>query len=215
MTGKYAREGMAGVAVNNVMFDLGLDYRIKEVRNLRFAVTLTNFGVNVQPSGKMTVLKTNGEQEVSSFESISVPTTFRLGASIDVIQKEKQNLRLSLQLNHPSDNNETMAIGAEYFLRKMLYVRTGYEFGQDETGFPPLGLGLVFPRRFGKISVDYSLNNKTKLVIAHRLSTIEDADIIYVLDKGKIESQGKHEELISKSTIYKKLQLREQLENEF
>ncbi len=59
------------------------------------------------------------------------------------------------------------------------------------------------------------MNNKTKLIIAHRLSTIEDADIIYVLDKGKIESHGKHEELISKSTIYKKLQLREQLENEF
>ncbi len=59
------------------------------------------------------------------------------------------------------------------------------------------------------------MNNKTKLIIAHRLSTIEDADIIYVLDKGKIESQGSHEELISKSTIYKKLQLREQLENEF
>ena len=59
------------------------------------------------------------------------------------------------------------------------------------------------------------MNNKTKLIIAHRLSTIEDADIIYVLDKGKIESQGSHEELILNSAIYKKLQLREQLENEF
>ena len=64
-------------------------------------------------------------------------------------------------------------------------------------------------------TINNLMNNKTKLIIAHRLSTIEDADIIYVLDKGKIESQGKHEELISKSTIYKKLQLREQLENEF
>ena len=53
------------------------------------------------------------------------------------------------------------------------------------------------------------------MCIRDRLSTIEDADIIYVLDKGKIESQGKHKELISKSIIYKKLQLREQLENEF
>ena len=64
-------------------------------------------------------------------------------------------------------------------------------------------------------TINSLMKNKTKLIIAHRLSTIEDADIIYVLDKGKIESQGKHEELISKSTIYKKLQLREQLENEF
>ena len=64
-------------------------------------------------------------------------------------------------------------------------------------------------------TINNLMKNKTKLIIAHRLSTIEDADIIYVLDKGKIESQGKHEELISKSTIYKKLQLREQLENEF
>ena len=64
-------------------------------------------------------------------------------------------------------------------------------------------------------TINSLMNKKTKLIIAHRLSTIEDADIIYVLDKGKIESQGKHEELISKSTIYKKLQLREQLENEF
>ena len=39
-------------------------------------------------------------------------------------------------------------------------------------------------------TINNLMNNKTKLIIAHRLSTIEDADIIYVLDKGKIESQG-------------------------
>ena len=64
-------------------------------------------------------------------------------------------------------------------------------------------------------TINNLMNNKTKLIIAHRLSTIEDADIIYVLDKGKIESKGSHQELILKSNIYKKLQLREQLENEF
>ena len=57
--------------------------------------------------------------------------------------------------------------------------------------------------------------NKTVLIIAHRLSTIEDSDIIYVVDNGNIDSFGTHEELIKKSEIYKKLQLREKLENEF
>ena len=64
-------------------------------------------------------------------------------------------------------------------------------------------------------TINSLMSNRTKLIIAHRLSTIEDADLIYVLDKGKIENQGSHEELLLKSNIYKKLQLREQLENEF
>ncbi len=59
------------------------------------------------------------------------------------------------------------------------------------------------------------MKNKTILIIAHRLSTIEDCDIIYVLDKGKIDNFGSHEELIKKSNIYRKLQLKEKMENEF
>ena len=59
------------------------------------------------------------------------------------------------------------------------------------------------------------MKNKTILIVAHRLSTIEDSDIIYVVDNGKIDSFGSHEELLNNSEIYKKLQLREKLENEF
>ncbi|MAV63630.1 MAG: ABC transporter permease [Candidatus Marinimicrobia bacterium] len=59
------------------------------------------------------------------------------------------------------------------------------------------------------------MKNKTILIIAHRLSTIEDSDIIYVIDKGKIDNFGSHKDLLNKSEIYKKLQLKEKLENEF
>ncbi len=59
------------------------------------------------------------------------------------------------------------------------------------------------------------MKDKTILIIAHRLSTIEDSDIIYVVDNGRINSFGSHEDLINNSEIYKKLQLREKLENEF
>ncbi|MCR4932977.1 MAG: ATP-binding cassette domain-containing protein [Lachnospiraceae bacterium] len=47
--------------------------------------------------------------------------------------------------------------------------------------------------------------NKTVIVIAHKLSSIAKADNIIVLDKGKIECEGKHSELIEKSKLYKKL----------
>ena len=58
------------------------------------------------------------------------------------------------------------------------------------------------------------LFRKTSLIVAHRLSTIEDADLIYILDKGKIVDSGNHIQLLEKSELYKKLQLKEKLDNE-
>ncbi|QMS96850.1 ABC transporter ATP-binding protein [Streptococcus equinus] len=49
---------------------------------------------------------------------------------------------------------------------------------------------------------------RTTIAIAHRLSTIQDADCIYVLDKGKIIESGNHEKLLSqKGTYYRMYQL--------
>ena len=45
--------------------------------------------------------------------------------------------------------------------------------------------------------------DRTTLVIAHRLSTVLNSDKIYVIDSGKIVDQGKHQELIQNSKIYK------------
>ena len=46
---------------------------------------------------------------------------------------------------------------------------------------------------------------RTTIAIAHRLSTIQDANCIYVLDKGKIIESGSHEELIALEGTYKKM----------
>ena len=47
--------------------------------------------------------------------------------------------------------------------------------------------------------------NCTTFIIAHRLSTVQDADVINVLDKGKIVEKGTHEELLKKKGKYWKL----------
>ena len=45
--------------------------------------------------------------------------------------------------------------------------------------------------------------NKTTIVIAHRLSTILNSDQIYIVDSGQVIANGKHEELIKNSDLYK------------
>ena len=45
--------------------------------------------------------------------------------------------------------------------------------------------------------------NRTTIVIAHRLSTILNSDKIYVIDSGKIASEGTHDELLKNSNVYK------------
>lgn len=56
-----------------------------------------------------------------------------------------------------------------------------------------------------KTALDSLMKNKTTLVIAHRLSTIQNADVIFVIDHGKIVQQGIHEELILQNGLYRKL----------
>jgi subfamily B ATP-binding cassette protein MsbA len=54
-------------------------------------------------------------------------------------------------------------------------------------------------------ALENMMQNRTSVVIAHRLSTIQKADRIVVMQKGRIVEQGKHDELLAKDGVYRKL----------
>jgi ATP-binding cassette, subfamily B, multidrug efflux pump len=54
-------------------------------------------------------------------------------------------------------------------------------------------------------ATDVITKGRTSIIIAHRLSTIQDADKIFVIDKGKIIESGTHNELLINNSHYKKL----------
>lgn len=56
-----------------------------------------------------------------------------------------------------------------------------------------------------KDATNAMMKGKTSFVIAHRLSTIIDADMIIVMDDGRIVETGRHEELLNKNGVYKEL----------
>jgi ATP-binding cassette, subfamily B (MDR/TAP), member 1 len=54
-------------------------------------------------------------------------------------------------------------------------------------------------------ALDAAAQGRTTIAVAHRLSTIQKADIIYVIDKGRVVEQGTHKELMDMRGRYREL----------
>ncbi len=165
---KYLNERTAGIINQNMVADFGFQYNVGK-GHTRFAVAISNFGAGSKPDGNFSQLTLLGQSAQSSFEAVAVPAIFRLSISKDILFGKEHALTVNGQLNHPTDNNETLAFGAEYSWRKTLYARTGYTFGMDEKGFPCAGLGYTLPKRWGGFQVNYSFITKPLAGPIHRL----------------------------------------------
>jgi len=54
-------------------------------------------------------------------------------------------------------------------------------------------------------ALDTAMEGRTSIVIAHRLSTVRDADLILVVDRGRVVQRGRHTDLLAEGGLYAEL----------
>ena len=164
---RYIEETLDKLKMRGVMIDLGTFYWTG-LGSTRFAVTISNFGNELSPDGEVVLW---GKRTKSEWQSFSPPTIFRIGFALEPYEDEIHKLTTSIQLNHPNDNSENVAIGAEYSWRRLLYLRGGYKINVDEQNYS-FGAGITVPVTMADVSFDYAFANFERLGSAHRFSIL-------------------------------------------
>ena len=126
----------------------------------------TNFGPNVAPEG---VVQLPRREELRSFQEFSPPTLFRIGFAFEALQDDINRITTSLQLNHPNDNSENLALGVEYAWNEIMHLRCGYKLNVDEEGLTA-GIGVLAPVGGVTAGVDYAFAEFGRLGGVHRLT---------------------------------------------
>lgn len=169
VTAKYLDERIEEVQAQTVVFDFGFFYKVGTT-GLRFAIGLSNFGLDANPTGETTRPTLSGPIVETDFERVSPPTTFSVGAAYDAWRDDNFAVLVTAQVTNPSDNAERFSVGSEVAYNNMVYLRTGYEFGVDEALLPSFGLGLQLPVMNYGLGVDYGFSARDRLGSLHRIT---------------------------------------------
>jgi hypothetical protein len=133
---------------------------------VRIAVSLTNFGPELQPGGDF-VSPTTGE--VRSYDGFDPPILFRYGVAFEPIENAHQRLTTSFEVAQPADNAQRVKIGAEWTWQRRLALRTGYDFNADELKYAA-GVGLFIGIGQKQGTIDYAFTEGGALGAINRLS---------------------------------------------
>ena len=142
MSIKYAQENLDDLKMRGALIDLGTLYQT-DFYDTRFAISMSNFGGRVRPGGTFKYTTGSGEIIDKSYQSFSPPTVFRISAAFDPINSGNNRVTWVTQLNHPTDNAENIAVGAEYGYQGFFFLRGGYLLNSTVENFS-IGAGLKF-----------------------------------------------------------------------
>ena len=149
----FIHSGLAEKSVNTYAADFGLIYRIGYM-GMRLGMMIQSLG---------------GKVNYDSREA-KMPTMFKVGLSVAAYQRGAHSLLGTGEFAHPSDNTETVNLGAEYSFNQFFFLRGGYNFGYDAKG-SAAGLGLkIDTTQTSNLNFDYAWEDMGFLGAAHRVS---------------------------------------------
>ncbi len=183
-TAKAVQQSVWDMSASAAGIDLGLLYNTG-FRSLRIGAAVTNFGTQLAFHGRQLDFgfewPDSGPTSLPGSyrtEGMPLPTLFRFGIAYDLVDADKSKLTAAIDLNHPSDVNETVNFGLEYGFSNLLYLRGGYILNVDqdyavaigrETGLTA-GVGVkTKPTELLKLNLDYSFRYMKYLKPTHRL----------------------------------------------
>jgi len=153
VTGNFIHEGLADLSQQTFAFDIGTLYDVGAL-GMKIGMAISNIGSQIK------FIDREGR----------IPSIFRVGTSVSLMQRPEQHLIGSFEFSHPPDNSERINVGAEYAFHRYLYLRGGYNLNYDAEGVAG-GVGFHFPVSVaGMADVDYSYTDMKDLGAAHRFS---------------------------------------------
>ena len=181
-TVKYINQRIWHESANGFAMDFGTLF-ITGFKGLRIGATLSNFGTDMRMEGKDLLvyhdinpyIQGNNDRTPSNLETQHwpLPLTFQFGLAMEILQTPMSRVTIAADAIHPSDNTESMNLGAEYGFRDMLFLRAGYRDMLLRDGEQGLTFGAGFGQRFVgnlKVQLDYAYADFGRLENVQRFS---------------------------------------------
>ena len=171
---KYLQETIWHSAMSGFAMDVGTLYRISP-NGLHIGASISNFGTRPQFNGRdLRILYDQNKlvsgdnpaipSEINTLD-FPLPILFRVGIGLPVAVDRNNMLHLEIDAYHPSDNNESVSVGAEWLFFDTFALRGGYQnlFLQDSEVGLTLGAGIHYTMDDVRVSFDYAWANHGRL----------------------------------------------------
>ena len=177
----YVQESIWNSSIHTATLDFGTLYAVSD-RGLHIGASLSNFGTKGAFDGRdLRILYDNDPDRfgdngalpgVRFTDEFPLPVLFRVGAGLPVRLPPSGRLLFALDAFHPSDNTESVSLGAEYLYRDFVALRAGYQnlFLEDSEVGLTAGGGLHGDIDEHTYRLDYAWADHGRLGGTHRVT---------------------------------------------